>query len=61
MNTKELKGNREEQKGKLKQKFAVLTDNDLMFKEGKKEEMPGRIRAKTGKSKEELEKIIESL
>jgi uncharacterized protein YjbJ (UPF0337 family) len=61
MNTKELKGNREEQKGKLKQKFAVLTDNDLMFKEGKKEEMLGRIRAKTGKSKEELEKIIESL
>lgn len=61
MNTKELKGNWETQKGKLKQKFAVLTDNDLMFKEGKKEEMMGRVQAKIGKTKEELEKIIESL
>ena len=39
MNTKEVKGNWNEQKGKLKQKFATLTDNDLMFAEGKKEEM----------------------
>jgi len=38
-NTTELKGNWNEQKGKLKQKFAVLTDNDLMFEEGKKDEM----------------------
>ena len=38
-NTTELKGNWNEQKGKLKHKFAVLTDNDLMFEEGKKDEM----------------------
>ena len=36
MNTTELKGNWNEQKGKLKQKFAGLADNDLMFAEGKK-------------------------
>ena len=37
MNTTEIKGNWDEQKGKLKQKFAKLTDNDLMFIEGKKD------------------------
>ena len=61
MNTTELKGNWNEQKGKLKMKFAVLTDNDLMFQEGKKEEMLGKLQIKLGKSKEELEKIIASL
>jgi uncharacterized protein YjbJ (UPF0337 family) len=58
MNTTELKGNWEEQKGKLKQKFAALTDNDLLFVKGKKEEMLGRIQIKLGKTKEELFKII---
>jgi len=58
MNTTELKGNWEQQKGKLKQKFANLTDNDLLFAEGKKEEMFGRLETKLGKSKEELRKII---
>jgi len=61
MNTTELKGNWDEQKGKLKQKFAVLTDNDLMFEEGKKEEMLGKLEIKLGKTKEELHKIIETL
>lgn len=61
MNTVELKGNWHEQKGKLKQKFASLTDDDLMFEDGKKEEMLGRIQIKLGKSKEELHKIIEAL
>ena len=61
MNTTEVKGNWNEQKGKLKQKFAALTDNDLMFEEGKKEEMLGRLQIKLGKSKEELHKIISSL
>ncbi len=40
MNTTELKGNWEEQKGKLKQKFASLTDDDLLFAEGKKNPVP---------------------
>jgi uncharacterized protein YjbJ (UPF0337 family) len=61
MNTTELKGNWEEQKGKLKQKFAKLTDNDLLFAEGKKEEMMGKLQIKLGKSKEELREIIEKL
>lgn len=61
MNTTGLKGNWEEQKGKLKQKFAILTDNDVLFIEGKKEEMLGRLQVKLGKTKEELQKIIASL
>jgi len=57
----ELKGNWNEQKGKLKQKFATLTDNDLLFADGKKDEMLGKLQARLGKTKEELHKIIESL
>jgi uncharacterized protein YjbJ (UPF0337 family) len=61
MNATEVKGNWNEQKGKLKQKFAELTDNDLMFAEGKKDEMLGRLQIKLGKSKDELHKIIAAL
>ena len=60
-NSTEIKGNWNEQKGKLKQKFAVLTDDDLLFAEGKKDEMYGRLQKKLGKTKEELHKIIEGL
>lgn len=61
MNSIELKGNWNEQKGKLKQQFAILTDNDLMFEEGKKDEMYGKIQIKLGKTKAEMEDIIKSL
>jgi uncharacterized protein YjbJ (UPF0337 family) len=61
MNKTEVKGNWNEQKGKLKQKFAELTDNDLMYEEGKKDEWLGKLQIKLGKSKEELNKIISSL
>ncbi len=61
MNTTEVKGNWNEQKGKLKQKFATLTDDDLMFEEGKKDEMFGRLQIKLGKTKEELHEFIASL
>ena len=61
MNKTELKGTWNEQKGKLKQKFAVLTDNDLMFEEGKEEEMFGKLQIKLGKTKEELHKIVAEL
>lgn len=61
MNTTEVKGNWNEQKGKLKQKFAELTDNDLLFAEGKKEEMMGRLQIKLGKTKEELHTILSAL
>ena len=58
MNTTELKGNWNEQKAKFKQKFAVLTDNDIMLLEGKNEELFGRLQFKLSKTKEELQKII---
>jgi uncharacterized protein YjbJ (UPF0337 family) len=61
MNKTELKGNWNEQKGKLKQKFASLTDDDLMFAEGKKDELYGRLQIKLGKSEEELRRIIDEL
>jgi uncharacterized protein YjbJ (UPF0337 family) len=61
MNTTQLKGSWEETKGKLIQKFANLTDNDLLFAEGKKDEMLGRLQKKLGKTKEELRKIISGL
>ena len=61
METLELKGNWNEQKGKLKQKFAILTDNDLMFEDGKEDEMLGKVQIKLGKTKEEIKKIIAGL
>jgi len=61
MNTTEVKGTWNEQKGKLKQKFEILTDNDLLFEDGKKDEMLGKIQIKLGKTKEELHKIIAGL
>jgi len=61
MNTTEVKGNWNEQKGKLKQKFGFLTDNDLMFEEGKKDEMLGKLQIKLGKTKDELIKFIAGL
>lgn len=61
MNTTEIKGNWHEQKGKLKQQFAILTDSDLTYAEGTKEEMMGKLQIKLGKTKEELHKIIAAL
>ncbi len=61
MKSIELTGNWEEQKGKLKQKFAALTENDLLFTEGKKEEMLRKLQIKLGKTKEEILKIIQSI
>jgi uncharacterized protein YjbJ (UPF0337 family) len=60
MNTTEIKGNWNEQKAKLKKQFAVLTDNDLMFEEGKKDEMMAKLQIKLGQTKEQLHKIIGS-
>ena len=61
MNVIALKGNWLYLRGKLKQKFAALTDDDLLYEQGKKEEMLGKIAIKLGKTKEELVKIIEAL
>ncbi len=61
MNTTIIKGNWNEQVGKLKTQFAILTDNDLMFEEGKKEEMLGKLQIKLGKTKEEFQDLMNSL
>jgi uncharacterized protein YjbJ (UPF0337 family) len=61
MNKEELTGKWNEQKGKLKQKYAFLTENDLIFEKGKEEEMYGNLQVKLGKTKEELRKIINGL
>jgi uncharacterized protein YjbJ (UPF0337 family) len=60
-NLTELKGNWNQTKGKLKQKFAMLTDSDLLIIEGKQDEMLGRLQTRLGKSKEEIYKLIAEL
>lgn len=60
-NLTELRGNWKQTKGKLKQKFAMLTDSDLLIIEGKQDEMLGRLQVKLGKTKEEVYKLIASL
>ena len=60
-NLTELKGNWKEIKGKLKQKFAMLTDSDLLFAEGKQDEMLGRLQTKLGRTKAEIHKLISEL
>jgi uncharacterized protein YjbJ (UPF0337 family) len=61
MNKLRLKGSWNEVKGKLKQKYGQLTDNDLAFAEGKDEELLGRLQNLLGKSKDELRSEIENL
>jgi uncharacterized protein YjbJ (UPF0337 family) len=61
MNTIEETGSWNERKIKLKQKFGLLTDNDLLYEDGKKDEMLGKLQLKLGKTKEELMKIITTL
>ena len=61
MDKLEIKGNWNELKGKLKQKYANLADDDLTFAEGQTEELLGKLQKKTGKSRQELIKEIESL
>lgn len=58
MNTLEIKGDWNIAKGKLKQKWAKLTDDDLQYVDGKQEELLGRIQKSTGESREAVEKAI---
>jgi uncharacterized protein YjbJ (UPF0337 family) len=58
MNTLEIKGDWNITKGKLKQKWAKLTDDDLQYTEGKQEEMVGRIQKITGATREVVEQVI---
>ena len=56
-----LKGNWNEVKGKLKQKYGQLTDDDLTFTEGKTDEWLGRLQQKLGRNKEDLRSEIEQM
>jgi uncharacterized protein YjbJ (UPF0337 family) len=56
-----IKGSWNEAKGKLKQKYASLTDDDLTFIEGKEDELLGRLQKRLGKTKEEIRKELRSL
>jgi uncharacterized protein YjbJ (UPF0337 family) len=58
MTTLEIKGDWNITKGKLKQKWAKLTDDDLQYAEGKQEELVGRIQKRTGETREMVEKAI---
>ena len=61
MNTLGIKGNWNEIAGKLKQQYASLTDDDVLFKEGKEEELIGRLQQKLGTTKEGLRDLIAKL
>ena len=59
MNSLELKGNWNIIKGKLRQKWARLTDDDLEYVEGKEEELVGRIQKRTGETRESVERVLD--
>lgn len=56
-----IKGSWNELKGKLKQEYAELTENDLLYLEGKEDELVGRLQKAMGKTKEEVGAIIARL
>jgi uncharacterized protein YjbJ (UPF0337 family) len=58
MTTLEIKGDWNITKGKLKQKWAKLTDDDLQYAEGKQDELIGRIQKRTGETREAVEKAL---
>lgn len=61
MSNLRLKGNWNELKGKVKQKYAELTDDDLLYEEGKDDELVGRLQKKTGKARDEIVDWLNSL
>ena len=61
MNNDKLRGNFEQIKGKLKQKYGELTDDDLTYIEGKEDEFYGRVAEKVGNSKEEVKNEIDKI
>jgi uncharacterized protein YjbJ (UPF0337 family) len=56
-----LNGNWNDLKGKVKKQYASLTDDDLLYEEGKDDELVGRIQKKIGKTKDEVIQWIEKL
>jgi len=61
MDKLEIKGKWNEIKGKVKQAYGDLTDDDLTYEEGKDDELLGRLQKKTGKSRDEVVKWLQSL
>lgn len=61
MDKLQIKGGWNEVKGKIKQAYGDLTDDDLAYEEGKDDEMLGKLQQKTGKGRDELVKWINSL
>jgi uncharacterized protein YjbJ (UPF0337 family) len=59
MNEDQFKGKWNQVKGKFKQQYADVTDDDLLYAEGKSDELLGRLQEKTGKTKEELKDQID--
>jgi len=60
-NLTQVDGNWKVTKGRLKQRFAMLTDDDLLLVEGKQDELIGRLQVKLGKTKEEIRRLIYDL
>ncbi len=60
MNKDQLEGKWKQVKGEFKQKYGKVTDDDMMYQEGKFDEMVGRLQEKTGKTKEEIKNEIDS-
>jgi uncharacterized protein YjbJ (UPF0337 family) len=58
-NSTEIKGDWNELKGKLKKEYAELTDDDLLYEEGKDDEFWGRLQQKLGKTKKEIMSLFE--
>ena len=61
MDKLELKGTWNELKGKVKQSYADLTDDDLTYEEGREDELYGRLQQKTGKTRDEVIEWLRSL
>ncbi|GEM67093.1 UPF0337 protein [Sphingobacterium mizutaii NBRC 14946 = DSM 11724] len=61
MDSLDLKGKWNILKGKVKQKYADLTDDDLLYVEGKEDELYGRLQEKTGKTREEVRSWLNDL
>ena len=58
-NSDEIKGKWNEMKGKLKQEYGELTDDDLTYEEGKEDEMWGKLQQKLGKTKKEINSLFD--
>lgn len=61
MNKLILKGDWNVAKGKLKQKYAQLTDDDLVYEKGREDELLGRVQKRVGQTREEVERVVDEI